>query len=263
MKKLNEVVLVTGGFDPIHSGHIAYLNAAKKLSNYLIVGINSDAWLLDKKGYYFMSFKERKAIIENLKMVDKTIDFDDSNGSANDAIKRSMNISKKIIFANGGDRKSSNIPELSFFKNNESVKFVFGVGGESKINSSSTITKDFLLKFKNKKHEKKPWGSFINLHKGDGYKIKLLIINKNQKLSLQFHNKRSEQWTILQGNAQIQLEDNIYNLNKEDHITIPKKAKHRVENIGNDDLVILESNFGSYIEEDDIVRLEDIYNRVV
>ena len=81
-------------------------------------------------------------------------------------------------------------------------------------------------------------------------------------MSLQFHKRRSEQWVILKGNALVELEGVSHNLKDEDHIIIPKKAKHRVENIGDDDLLILEANFGSYIEEDDIVRLDDIYNRV-
>ena len=103
----------------------------------------------------------------------------------------------------------------------------------------------------------------IDNAKSLGYKIKLLVVKKDQKLSFQYHNRRSEQWIILRGTALIQLEDKLFEMKAKDHIIIPKKAKHRVENIGNDDLLILEANFGSYIEEDDIVRLEDIYNRVV
>ena len=98
-KKFSQVVLVTGGFDPIHSGHIAYLSAAKKISDYLVVGINSDDWLLNKKGYFFMPYQERKAVIENLKMVNQTIDFDDSDGTAVEAIKRCKKLSKSMFSA--------------------------------------------------------------------------------------------------------------------------------------------------------------------
>ena len=66
---MNTIVLVTGGFDPIHSGHIAYFKAARKLGDKLIVGVNSDAWLNRKKGRAFMPFSERSDIIHNLKMV--------------------------------------------------------------------------------------------------------------------------------------------------------------------------------------------------
>tara|TARA_B100000579_G_scaffold438023_1_gene471019 strand:+ start:26636 stop:27430 length:795 start_codon:yes stop_codon:yes gene_type:complete len=262
-KKFNEIILVTGGFDPIHSGHITYFKAAKKISNFLVVGINSDKWLVDKKNYCFMPFNERKKIIENLQMVNKVIDFDDLDGSAIDAINKCKNISEKVIFANGGDRDDKNTPELDKFRDDNSIDFVFGVGGKSKINSSSLITDDFLIKSQKKSHVNKPWGSFITFNKGDGYKIKLLIIKKGEKLSLQFHNRRSEQWIILKGHALIELEKKKYKLVERNHIEIPKKFKHRVENIGDEDLIILEANFGSYIEEDDIVRLEDIYNRVI
>ena len=262
-KKLKNLVLVTGGFDPIHTGHISYLNEAKKRSKTLVVGINSDKWLLDKKNYFFMPLVERKEIIENFEIVDKTITFDDSDGSAINAIEKCKDLAEKVIFANGGDRKKDNIPELKHFENDKNVEFIYGIGGNKKKNSSSNITENFILRFQNKSFQITPWGSYVTLNKGNGYKIKLLKINKGGKLSLQFHNRRSEQWIILNGEALIELEGKKYKLTKENHIKIPKKAVHRIENIGSEELIILESNFGSYIEEDDIVRLDDIYNRVI
>ena len=76
-----KILLVTGGFDPLHSWHIACFNAAKMLGNILVIGINSDNWLIRKKGKVFMPFFERKAIVENLRMVDHVLDFDDSDNS--------------------------------------------------------------------------------------------------------------------------------------------------------------------------------------
>lgn len=135
----NTTVLITGGFDPIHSGHIAYIQAAKVLGNRLVIGANSDAWLERKKKKYFLPFVERKIILENIKGVDLVIDFDDSDGSAKDAIKRVRNFypNDRIVFANGGDRNGKNIPEMDFEDPN--VFFVFGVGGTDKKNSSSWI----------------------------------------------------------------------------------------------------------------------------
>jgi D-beta-D-heptose 7-phosphate kinase/D-beta-D-heptose 1-phosphate adenosyltransferase len=99
-----KIVIVTGGFDPIHSGHIAYFEAAKKLGDRLVVGINSDAWLTRKKGRPFMPASERRAIIENLRMVDKVIEFDDADGTAIDAIRVARAHytvpNSKFIFAN-------------------------------------------------------------------------------------------------------------------------------------------------------------------
>lgn len=133
------IVLVTGGFDPIHSGHIDYFNDARQLGDLLVVGVNSDDWLTRKKGKPFMTFAERSAIVANIKSVDVVIDFDDSDGSAKDAIRKVRNQfpSSRIIFANGGDRTSSNIPEMDIVDSN--LTFAFGVGGSFKKNSSSWI----------------------------------------------------------------------------------------------------------------------------
>ena len=82
-----KIVIVTGGFDPLHSGHIAYFQAAKALGHRLVVGLNSDDWLVRKKGRPFMPMTERRAIMENLAMVDRVIEFDDLDDSARDAIR--------------------------------------------------------------------------------------------------------------------------------------------------------------------------------
>jgi len=136
---MKKIVIATGGFDPIHSGHIAYLNEAKQLGDFLIVGLNSDDWLQRKKGKSLLSFNERFCILSHLKMVDFVINFDDSDNSAKNAILkiRSTHANEKIIFANGGDRTSENIPEMSLNDNN--LEFIFGVGGNFKMNSSSWI----------------------------------------------------------------------------------------------------------------------------
>jgi cytidyltransferase-like protein len=136
-----KIVLVTGGFDPLHRGHIEYFKAAKKLGDKLIVGINSDAWLTRKKGRPFMTMNDRVAIIENLKMVDNCILFNDNDGTAVEAIHniRRLFPDDIIVFANGGDRTKENIPEMVF----NDVEFVFGVGGIEKINSSSDILKNW------------------------------------------------------------------------------------------------------------------------
>ena len=133
------IVIATGGFDPIHSGHIAYLNEAKKLGNFLYVGVNTDAWLIRKKGKAFMNWQERASIVSNLKAVDSIVEFDDFDGSAKNAILavRKIHPNEKIIFANGGDRTYSNIPEMDVIDSN--IEFVFSVGGDFKMNSSSWI----------------------------------------------------------------------------------------------------------------------------
>ena len=80
------IILITGGFDPVHGGHIDYMRDAKQIGDFLIVGLNSDNWLKAKKGTNFMSFDHRKKIIESIKYVDKVISFYDSDCSSYDAI---------------------------------------------------------------------------------------------------------------------------------------------------------------------------------
>ena len=134
-----KVSLVTGGFDPIHSGHIRYFERAKDLSNYLVVGLNGDPWLKRKKGQYFQSWTERADIIRHLNMVDAVVSWDDVDDSACGAIEKCLEISQTVVFCNGGDRAKGKTPELEKFGNNDRVKFEWAVGGTEKMNSSSWI----------------------------------------------------------------------------------------------------------------------------
>jgi cytidyltransferase-like protein len=136
---VSKVVLITGGFDPIHSGHISYIRAARALGDVLIIGVNSDNWLVRKKGKAFLPSEERLTIMSELRSVDVLIVFDDSDGTAIDAIKQVLDMypEDEVIFANGGDRTLDNIPEMVV--ESERLHFVFGVGGEDKKNSSSWI----------------------------------------------------------------------------------------------------------------------------
>ena len=139
---METVVLVTGGFDPLHSGHLAYLKAARKLGDKLIVGVNSDAWLERKKGKNFLPLNERFEIVSALKYVDNCILFNDNDDTAIEAIKNVAMLFPfdRIIFANGGDREKGNVPEEDpkLFPEREII-FLYGVGGTDKKNSSSWI----------------------------------------------------------------------------------------------------------------------------
>jgi D-beta-D-heptose 7-phosphate kinase/D-beta-D-heptose 1-phosphate adenosyltransferase len=143
-----KVVLVTGGFDPIHRGHVSYIRAAKELGDILVVGLNSDQWLSAKKGIFFMGLDDRWSVVEEFSSVDVVIEFDDSDGTAKDAIKACLELfpDAVIVFANGGDRTEGNIPEMDI--DSDRVEFIFGVGGEDKKNSSSWILEDYVKKVK-------------------------------------------------------------------------------------------------------------------
>ena len=139
-KKLS---LVTGGFDPIHSGHISYFTRAKDFSDYLVVGINTEEWLTRKKGQYFQSWVERAEIIRHLNMVDAVISYDDSDDSSCEGIAKCLEIAETVVFCNGGDRGKDNTPETIKYKDNPRVQFEYGIGGEDKRNSSSWILKGY------------------------------------------------------------------------------------------------------------------------
>ncbi len=138
---MTTVTLVTGGFDPLHSGHIAYFKEAKEFGNPLCVGVNSDEWLTRKKGKPFMPIEERIAVIRELRMVDSAVSFNDDNDSSIDLIKKALVLFDDVLFANGGDRTQDNIPEIYEFDKDPRVQFAFGVGGSHKQNSSSWILK--------------------------------------------------------------------------------------------------------------------------
>ena len=140
----DKVSLVTGGFDPIHSGHISYFARAKDFSDFLVVGINTEEWLTKKKGQYFQSWVERADIIRHLRMVDAVITVpDDNEGSACGAIAKCLEIADTVVFCNGGDRGKTNTPETDKYGDNPRVQFEFGIGGEDKKNSSSWILKGY------------------------------------------------------------------------------------------------------------------------
>ena len=140
---MTTVTLVTGGFDPLHSGHIAYFKAAKEFGHSLCVGVNSDEWLSRKKGKPFMSIDERISIIRELRCVDVAVEFRDKDDSACDAIEMALEVYDNVVFCNGGDRAEGNTPELNAFENDDRVLFVWGVGGNDKKNSSSWILKQW------------------------------------------------------------------------------------------------------------------------
>jgi cytidyltransferase-like protein len=129
------VVAVCGGFDPIHVGHIKHFRDAKRLGDILVVMLNTDDWLTKKKGYIFMSFEERKEIIESIRYVDKVTPVIDANGS----VAKTLEQLKPNIFAKGGDRTIDNIPESEInVCERLGIKIVFGVGG-GKVQSSSWL----------------------------------------------------------------------------------------------------------------------------
>ena len=140
-KIMDDIILISGGFDPIHSGHIKLITEASKHGN-VVVLLNSDEWLRNKKGKEFLPIEERKIIMLNIKGVIDVIEFDDSDQTCVEGIKKAKSIfkNKNIKFANGGDRNNNTTPEKEYCDNND-IKTLFGIGGNNKSNSSSWILK--------------------------------------------------------------------------------------------------------------------------
>jgi cytidyltransferase-like protein len=245
-----KIVLVTGGFDPLHSGHIAYFEAARKLGDMLIVGVNTDEWLARKKGQPFMDQYERCRIIESLKVVDKVVCYPDADGSSKNTITgvRAMYPDAQIIFANGGDRTKENIPEMDINDNN--LEFVFGVGGEDKKNSSSWI----LQEWKTPKTER-PWGYYRVLHAiGPSVKVKELTVDPGKKLSMQRHQHRSELWFVGEGEAMLNWDYGGKKIKLHKQETINVNEWHQLENKTDKPLKIIEIQYGANCIEEDIER---------
>jgi len=256
---MSKVVLVTGGFDPLHSGHIAYFKAARKLGDHLVVGVNSDEWLTRKKGRPFMPFEERCAIIKELACVDEVIGFNDSDDTAINAIGQVLatkGASWCVVFANGGDRHMTTTPEYTTYKDSKDVAFAFGIGGADKANSSSWILEEWKAP-----KTKRTWGYYRVIHEYNEHtKVKELAVPPGNKLSMQRHQERSEHWFVAEGTA------TVYTINRNTDIEtlgvyaqhqslhIPVGTWHQLANEHDTDLKLVEIQYGTNCAEEDIER---------
>lgn len=254
------IAVVSGGFDPLHSGHIQLLNDAKSQGDVLIVLLNSDEWLTRKKGRPFMPFEERRTILENMSMVNSVFSVDDSDNTVTKGLKHVRELygyEQSYVFCNGGDRGKDNIPEMAV----EGYEFVFSVGGDNKANSSSWILKEWKYPT-----ERRVWGEFSDLFQDDVVKVKELVIEPGQGISYQRHFKRSEIWFVSKGTLQIKhsfrhhTAYRIHTLKKDDVFTVYQGDWHQAYNTSDEPCHIIEIQFGSETSEDDIERLE-YYNK--
>ena len=251
---MTTIVVVSGGFDPVHSGHIRLIKAARLLGDHLIVGINSDEWLARKKGREFMPWTERLCVLNNLKQVDEVYTFDDEDGTAGHLLQqvRAHYPNAKIIFANGGDRTPDNIPEMSV----PGIEFAFGVGGADKANSSSWI----LQEWKAPKTQR-DWGYYRVLYEHNTQvKVKELTVDPGQRLSMQRHLDRAEHWFVVQGTATVYTinrksdEELLGEFTTHQHIHVNRHEWHQLCNLTDLPLRVVEIQYGVRCDEQDIER---------
>lgn len=259
---MKHIVMVTGGFDPIHPGHIDYLRDAAALGSMLVVGLNSDRWLKDKKGKCFMPWDDRRRILMELPYVDMVYDFDDTDGTAIDFINKvthyfSANDEEKyFIFANGGDRDRSNVPEELGQYHTQNLAFVYDVGG-SKSRSSSDYLNDWT-----DNTIARQWGNYTVLHEDDAVKVKELVIQPNKGISYQKHFLRSEIWFVSKGKCTVKhshgkrTDFRMHNLREDDVFTVRANEWHQIWNPYSEPCHIIEIQYGSETDEEDILRDE-------
>ena len=252
---MNTIVL-SGGFDPVHDGHVAMFEAAAKKYDYVVVGLNSDEWLQRKKGKAFMPFEVRETILRSIKWIDEVCDFDDSDDSAIDLLHQTALTHPNLTFGNGGDRKSGNYPEYDFCRQ-QHILIDDTLGGSHKQNSSS----DFLSEWRIEKCER-DWGEWKVLNNyNNTTKVKELVVFPKQSLSWQKHEHRSELWFVRQGLATVYYSLDFEGKNvrtawiqKHRTFTLEQGKWHQLVNETEEPLSVIEIQYGSDCSEHDIIR---------
>ena len=248
------VVVLSGGFDPVHDGHIEMFKDAAKNYDYVIVGLNSDDWLTRKKGRAFMDFEVRKAILQSIQYVDQVISFDDSDDTAINAIDYARKNYQFVTFGNGGDR-GYNFPEEAFCRDYD-IRIDSSLGGNTKLNSSS----DFLAEWKFQPTDRE-WGVWKVLADYKTVKVKELVVAPNSNLSWQSHENRNELWFIREGTATIYYSSDdkgkdVFVTTKapNDTFMINKRKWHQLANETEESVSVIEIQYGDECVEHDILR---------
>jgi len=147
-----DTVVVSGGFDPVHIGHVRLILAAAEYGDVIVVA-NSDSWLYRKKGFVFMPWDQRKEILEALKGVRRVEWVDDRDETVCEALRRL----KPTYFANGGDRKGDNVPEVAVCEE-LGIQMIWNIGGEKVESSSDLVNKRKEIKSEHLQgDERQPW----------------------------------------------------------------------------------------------------------
>lgn len=260
MSKKEKWVAVSGGFDPVHIGHIRLFETARKLGDKLVVILNNDSWLRAKKGFFFMPQKERVELIRAFPFVDKVVLTEHKKDDLDQSVVRALKKLRPAIFANGGDRKPSAdpIPEVAACKK-LGIKIEYNVGHGGKVQSSS-----WMINAARRPASKsvRPWGEYYGWDSGRGWNLKTIYVKPRMRVSLQYHHHREEWWLLVSGDAQATTgqgkDSKTVELKKGEVFRVHKKQIHRLSSRRGG--IIVEVAYGKF-DEDDIVRLEDDHGR--
>ena len=250
-----DVIVLSGGFDPVHDGHSSMFREAAQKYDFVMVGLNSDDWLIRKKGRAFMTYDVRKTILQSIKYVDEVVGMNDEDGTCCDVLEYALSTHTNVYFGNGGDRAEGNFPELDYCKQND-IQIDDTLGGSSKLNSSSEILAQWSFQL-----SKRDWGLWKVLADYKTVKVKELIVNPHSELSWQSHENRNELWFIRQGTATIYYSSDdegkdVFVTTKKptQTMSIPQRKWHQLVNKTDELVSVIEIQFGTDCNESDILR---------
>jgi len=251
------IVVVSGGFDPLHKGHLALFKGASEHGNVLVI-VNSDNWLCRKKGRSFLDSESRLELVRACKYVSEAIISTSDDDTVMPMLKkiREKHPNAKLYFANGGDREWETTPvEEVVFCEEHNIELLWNVGG-GKIDSSSNRLEKYTEKTTSTKYYKE-WGTYEILVRSEKYLVKKLVIQPLCRISFQRHRHRKERWLILEGHGNVFNDDRHFTVEAKETFEVLPMSWHWIKNTSNTfPLVILETWFGDLLEESDIEREE-------
>lgn len=255
-----KTVAISGGFDPIHPGHIRLIQEAAKLGSSLTVILNNDNWLKAKKGFSFMSEQERREILLAIRRVDNVIITHHTENPEDMSVCAELEMVRPDVFVNAGDRKSENVPEVALC-DKLSIELVFGATDQEPYeNHSSSLIR---AAAPHAQFKKTPWGCMETYRTEKDWWVKSLTIDPSQRVSLQKHFKRGETWFCVEGEFMVEIgPDKLkQKLGLHESFRIFPETIHRIANETDKPATLIEVAQGEALE-DDIERLEDDYGRV-
>lgn len=244
-------ICVSGGFDPLHAGHVRLFEAAAKHGEVTVI-LNSDSWLITKKGWWFQKWSDRAEILLSIGHVKRVVPVDDGDGTVCEALGRL----RPDYFGKSADRTRETTPETALC-DELGIKMLFDLVPNWQSSGTKLSSSDIV---------KRGWGEYRVLDVTGGWKVKELTIHPGMAISRQYHRHRAEHWFVVRGRGFATLKDSGAGLveipyekrflGPGSHVNIPPCCEHRVE-AADGILTLIEVQTGEICEEEDIVRLPE------